>query len=349
MLLTNMNGSETCLACHSSQPSLTPGKNIGQDLTKLSRHYRPPERVAMGGDEPREAGASVTCDSCHEPHTMQEGTASAPQISPKLGKVSGVNVSGGKVEPAQYTYEVCFKCHGDTANTRTVISRLVAQTNTRLEFASNAISYHPVTLAGKNTDMPSLRMGLSSASMIYCVDCHSSDSGGVAGAGRANGPHGSNNPPLLVARYDTIDNTAESATAYALCYRCHDRTSILNDESFSSHKKHIQDLNTPCSICHDPHGISSTQGNPTNNAHLMNFDTSVVTPDPVSGKIEYRSLGPRTGECTLSCHGTAHSPLAYPGGALVNPILERAGIGTLRAPQRPARPVPAPKSTGRKK
>jgi predicted CXXCH cytochrome family protein len=346
MLLANVNGSETCLACHSNQPTLTPGKNIAQDLIKLSRHYRPPQSVPMGGDESVEGGIDVTCNDCHEPHTMQAGTVSAPQISPRLGKVNGVNVSGGKVEPAQYTYEVCFKCHGDTANTRTVIPRLIAQTNTRLEFASNAISYHPVTIAGRNTDVPSLRMGLTSASMIYCTDCHSSDSGGVVGAGGATGPHGSNNPPLLVARYDTTDNTAESATAYALCYGCHDRTSILNDESFSSHKKHIQELNTPCSVCHDPHGISSTQGTPINNAHLINFDTSVVLPDPASGKIEYRSLGPRTGECTLSCHGAAHSPLAYPGGQLANPVLGNAGLRTLRAPARsvPSRTTPAPKA-----
>jgi hypothetical protein len=117
-----------------------------------------------------------------------------------------------------------------------------------------------------------------------------------------------------------MDNTAESATAYQLCYRCHDRTSILNDESFPLHRLHVQQNNTPCSVCHDPHGISSTQGNSTNNAHLMNFDTTIVLPNPVNGKLEYRMLGPRAGQCSLSCHGVTHTDLSYPGGAVQPPI-----------------------------
>jgi len=106
-----------------------------------------------------------------------------------------------------------------------------------------------------------------------------------------------------------------------MCYRCHERSSILSDQSFVGHQRHIVNDRTPCSVCHDAHGISSAQGNATNNSKLINFDISVVQPDPVSGRMEYRSLGPRMGECFLSCHGVAHSPLAYPGGVLnPNPL-----------------------------
>jgi hypothetical protein len=48
-----------------------------------------------------------------------------------------------------------------------------------------------------------------------------------------------------------------------------------------------------------------------NNAHLMNFDVSIVQPDTVTGRLEYRSLAPRSGECYLRCHGENHSPKSY--------------------------------------
>jgi predicted CXXCH cytochrome family protein len=317
MLLSGVNSSETCLKCHSSQKSLTQGADIEQDMNKLSRHHFPPERAHSDAEAFGATNQNVTCSGCHEPHTMQTGTAAAPQLSPKLGKISGVTVAGAPIEVANYNYEVCFKCHADTAKPSAVLTRQIAQVNTRLEFSSTAVSYHPVIIAGKNTNVPSLRQGLTSASMIYCVDCHSSDAGSAVSG--STGPHGSNNPPLLIARYDTTDNTPESTQAYALCYRCHDRTSILNNESFSSHSLHIVNETTPCSICHDAHGISSAQGTTTNNAHLINFDTSVVRPDPVTGKLQYVSLGMGSGQCFLSCHGAAHSPLAYPGQGPLQP------------------------------
>jgi len=323
LLLRGVNASETCLKCHSSQPSDWPGENVAPDLLKLSRHYRPPERGPMIPEEgPTPGGQAnpgpqdITCASCHESHTMQTGLASAPMISPKLGQVSGVNGAGALVPTAQFQYEVCFKCHGDVPVVASRITRQIVQNNTRLEFAPSAVSFHPVQAAGKNSDVPSLRGGLTTASLIYCTDCHSSDSGSTAGGTGPAGPHGSNSPPLLVARYDTLDGTTESANAYALCYRCHDRASILGNESFSGHAKHIVDQRTPCSVCHDAHGISSTQGNTTNHAHLINFDTTVVRPDSVTGRLEYRSTGPRSGLCYLTCHNVPHSPASYPGNDL---------------------------------
>jgi hypothetical protein len=31
-----------------------------------------------------------------------------------------------------------------------------------------------------------------------------------------------------------------------------------------------------------------------------------------SGRLLYRNLGPRTGECFLNCHGKEHNPARYP-------------------------------------
>jgi predicted CXXCH cytochrome family protein len=305
-LLKGRTVADTCAACHSGQPGPDQGGNIAADLNKFSRHdTRSPV------DQPDHAPNNISCSDCHEPHSILSGTALAPLASPKLGTITGVNSAGGTVTRVQYEYEVCFKCHGDRAGVQPMISRQVVQNNTRLEFAPSAVSFHPVQAAGKNSFVPSLRPGLTTASMIYCTDCHGSDTSRKAGGTAPNGPHGSNNKPLLAARYDTADNTPESATTYALCYACHDRSSILGDRSFPTHNLHVVTARTPCSICHDAHGIASGQGTTMRNAHLMNFDTSVVRPDPVTQRIEYTSQGIGRGSCTVSCHGVTHSGKTY--------------------------------------
>ena len=305
-LLKGRTVTDTCAACHSGQPGPDQGSNIAADLNKFSRHdTRSPV------DQPDHIPNNISCSDCHEPHSMLSGTAPAPLASPKLGTVTGVNSAGASVTRVQYEYEVCFKCHGDRAGVQPMISRQVVQNNTRLEFAPSAVSFHPVQAAGKNSFVPSLRPGLTTASMIYCTDCHGSDTSRKAGGTGPNGPHGSNNKPLLTARYDTADNTPESATTYALCYACHDRSSILGDQSFPTHNLHVVTARTPCSICHDAHGIASGQGTTTRNAHLINFDTSVVRPDPVTQRLEYTSQGIGRGSCTVSCHGVTHSGKTY--------------------------------------
>jgi hypothetical protein len=108
----------------------------------------------------------------------------------------------------------------------------------------------------------------------------------------------------------TANNTPESAAAYALCYSCHSRTSIMSDNSFKEHSKHIQGEDTPCNACHDPHGISSTQGNSTNNSNLINFDVSFISPSS-SGILRFDDQGLYHGRCYMTCHGKNHNPLSY--------------------------------------
>jgi hypothetical protein len=199
------------------------------------------------------------------------------------------------------------------------------------------VSYHPVVAAGKNMDVPSLTPPYTTASIIGCTDCHGSDTSRASGSTGANGPHGSNAEPLLLAPYETLDGTTESTVTYALCYRCHERSTILTSPTFPQHLTHVVNDRTPCSVCHDAHGISSAQGNAMTNSKLINFDTSVVTPDPVTGRLEYRSLGGRAGQCFLSCHGVPHSPLAYPSAMLPgNPAVTPLPMAPI-APRAPLR------------
>ena len=86
------------------------------------------------------------------------------------------------------------------------------------------------------------------------------------------------------------------------------------------------DEKAPCTACHDPHGISATQGNSTNNSHLINFDVSIVDSDPVTGKLMYEDLGTDQGRCFLSCHGASHSPDVLTTDGMMNDAMMDTGF-----------------------
>jgi hypothetical protein len=141
--------------------------------------------------------------------------------------------------------------------------------------------------------------------MIYCTDCHASDTGAGAGGTGARGPHGSVYPALLERQYLVADRTVESPQAYALCYKCHDRKLLLSDASPFPHSKHVVDSSTPCSACHAAHGVSSLAGNSQENAHLLDFDLSIVG-NSAGADPRYSPAGPSHGSCNLTCHGRPH-------------------------------------------
>jgi predicted CXXCH cytochrome family protein len=302
-LLKGKNTSRTCLGCHDGTHQSA--ANASADMQKVSVHD-----TDSPVDAPGAAASHATCSDCHEPHTMGTGTATAPLIHPNMGRAAGISVSGATVSPAHYEYETCFRCHSDGNVVQATVTRALFQPNIRLQFGTGAISFHPVTAPGRNMFVPSLRPGWTTGSMVYCSDCHNSDAGPKAGGTGPGGVHGSNRVPLLAANYNTADFTTETDFAYALCYKCHERTNILADQSFPQHNRHVTTARIPCSACHDSHGISSTVGNARNNTHLINFDKTIVRPEPRTGKIEYVDQG-MGGNCTMSCHGVVHSATPY--------------------------------------
>lgn len=303
-LLHFENSEDNCLNCHSGSVAET---NLKSSFAKRSRHdvFRY-DKVHDLKESPLTAKKHVECVDCHNPHAIEQYFTEAPIIHSAMNKVSGVNASGGFTDWAKYEYEVCYKCHADNPNRiESKITRAITQTNVRLEFDQGNPSYHPVVSPGINQDVPSLKQPLSTASIIYCTNCHSSDT-----PSRAKGPHGSSYPPILAYRYKTDDFTKESTFAYELCYRCHSRNSILNNESFPKHSLHLED-GIPCSACHDAHGVSLAQGTSANNSHLLNFDISIVRPDSANGLLQFEDNGIFSGQCFLLCHNKEHSPLSY--------------------------------------
>lgn len=295
---------DNCLVCHNGHVAT---KNIQSEFNKYSRH---PIVDNLGVHDPVEPVVITTrhaeCQDCHNPHA-------ANHTNP-LNGVRGVNQQGAEISQVNEIQELCYRCHGDSPNKPAALTpRLTDQTNVRLEYDPINPSYHPVAAVGKNLNVPSLIPPLTTSSRITCLSCHNSDDNPSTGGAGANGPHGSIYSPILERQFITQDPTTESSSTYALCYKCHDRNSILGNQSFTRHSLHILgkgmggggmfQLSTPCNVCHDPHGV-------TNNVKLINFDTSVVSRNSV-GLLKYESLGTYAGRCYLSCHGKDHNPKTY--------------------------------------
>lgn len=309
-LLTASRADDVCLACHDGSVA---SRDVAADFRKPYRHpvmetsvnHRPGERLTGSADH-------VTCVSCHNPHKATATSAEAPHVTGYMRAVPGVTEAGIYTVEADFEYEVCFKCHGDSnKGSFGGTNRQVTSANLRRQFSPTSPSFHPVTTTGSSSNVPSLITPLNESSMIYCTDCHGNDSNGNMAGGTRSAPHGSRFPHLLSREYRTGGYVTESPSAYALCYSCHDRSSILSDESFPHHRLHIVERQTSCSVCHDPHGIDDLEGNPINNAHLINFDLSVVEPLPGSGLIEFTAMGGQTGTCSLRCHGSNHDDRGY--------------------------------------
>jgi predicted CXXCH cytochrome family protein len=295
---------ENCYVCHNG---VTTKKNIAADFQKLSIH---PITLNSSSHSPTEdpinpPSRHVVCADCHDSHAANITTAIAPKVSGALANVTGVTAAGGIIKPALKQYELCFRCHADSlARGPAIVSRQVSQTNLRLAFSTANQSFHPIETIGKNqTSVPSLVAPWTVSSVMYCTDCHNSDSGPNAGGSGANGPHGSIFSPILERNLVTTDGQPESAGNYALCYKCHDRNRVLSPLSFRFHESHVVNDKAACTTCHDSHGAA-------NAPHLINFNTMYVTNGSL-GMVQYISTGNFKGTCTLSCHGVDHKNKSY--------------------------------------
>lgn len=306
-LLKNKAEEQNCLPCHQNGGS---GNDIQTQLTKAYTH---PVSLKTGthdeAEDPLAATKHVECEDCHNPHRSKSAPALPPNVNGSLLGVKGITSANTVITQSSYEYEICFRCHGDNANKfvgTLTFSRKIDELNTRLDFSTDNPSYHPVIGQGKGINVPSLRPGYTTASMIYCTDCHGGDNSVKAGGAAPNGPHGSIYPHILIARYETeiysvTNPPAYQESYYTLCYRCHDQNILLDParSAFPKHQFHVVGKGILCSVCHDPHGVSSLRGGTgIANAHLINFDIRYVT----SGT-GYNSSA-RT--CDVSCHSSAH-------------------------------------------
>lgn len=297
-LLSSSLEENVCFACHDGSVA----KDIKSDFYKISKHniisY---QGVHDPTEDIKTAAKHVECVDCHNPHAVNNLTAAAPNINGRLKNVPGTTISGSRVKQSLYEYEVCLKCHGeDSYHIPSPADRMFPGTaNIRTAFQPTNVSYHPVAARGKNStgNYTLLPNFMPASSRIYCTHCHNSDSA-------AKGAHGSAYDYLLERQYITTDYAQWSEANYALCYKCHNPISLFDDNAggFFKHEKHVRGENTPCSVCHDPHGSPRYIG-------LLNFDLNVVFPNGI-GELKFEVLGNK-GYCYLQCHGKEHTPNYY--------------------------------------
>jgi len=300
-LLKSAAEEDNCLCCHNGNVAL---KNIALEINKFSNH---PIYSSVGLHNPAEnvivtSNRHVECADCHNSHAISDlPSGSFPGA---LKKIKGVNIQGAVVNEINNEYELCFRCHADSNYAPgNYVTRQFPGNNTRIEFSPANLSFHPIINIGKNPDVPSLIFPYTTSSKIKCTDCHNNDTGPGNGGRGAKGPHGSRYKPLLERNLSFADNQSESLNTYALCYKCHSQNNILGNRSFSRHKEHIDGEKSPCTSCHDPHGVK-------NSTHLINFDRNIVFPDSL-GNLSFTDTGRFHGACSLTCHGEEHKNKSY--------------------------------------
>ena len=117
----------TCYACHNGSVAST--GNIQAEF-QSKRYIHPVSTtpsVHDASEGPRSpqfqvpeksVGAPRTAErpDCHDPHSGTLTTAVPPAVKGALLNVPGINNSGTEVARAAFEYQICFKCHADSAN-----------------------------------------------------------------------------------------------------------------------------------------------------------------------------------------------------------------------------------------
>ncbi|MEN8008348.1 MAG: cytochrome c3 family protein [Candidatus Krumholzibacteriota bacterium] len=298
-----------CFQCHGSEQErsrmiadgwLMPSARLLDMRPEFDKQYsHPVDREGLHSPTeklPSVGGAEVShaeCVDCHNPHQRLEAGKKVDFA------VSGYSISGQYLERSLYEYEICLKCHSDRMgikNTERSLDRV---------FALSVRSQHPVTVQPSGKTIPSLMGKAMDRQRMKCSDCHRS--GDPEGP---KGPHGSDNEFMLSGNYNRDVFVQESAYAFEFCYSCHDRLSILGNESFPYHREHIEGdpfsgrQGTSCFTCHASHGSPD-------NTNLIQFNLQAVTGEKMSRRVEYLETGSGSGTCVLECHGYNHAPGGY--------------------------------------
>jgi predicted CXXCH cytochrome family protein len=342
----NLNGAEqaACSPCHGGT-NVTPAlRNVMADFSKVYSH---PATTISGVHDPSESlplnnSRHAECADCHNPHaaSAQTGAALPPDMPASLAGVSGYDSSGSQ-KPATREYQICLKCHAESANkpqnsTYSVYGRTASrypqgampagsttlpampsdQYNVRLQF-TGTIGHNVMGSSITTTANSSLRAymlnndgtnntsrPLTRSSQLYCTDCHSNDQARSANGTGANGPHGSSYQHLLQMNLyiePAGGGSGNTSAGKALCNKCHNVAGLG-----SPHGNHNS---YGCTACHDPHGVIG--GSAAANRAMVNFDTAIVNKGTTYFGYFYNGTGSGQKGCYLNCHGQGHNPITY--------------------------------------
>jgi len=328
---------DLCFQCHQNPqqaaqlaPRVQPWDGRGSNhlafgFDKFKRGYTRPVKV-----NEKNLVLQQTCIGCHDPHSR------APRKPREIAfDTQGIPIS----ETPQFFAEVCYGCHAGPE--AVMLPKITTEAgDIGALFGSRIVSSHRIGESGKDRpDLPSL-IGAAVQGPLDCTSCHNNpDPTG------ARGPHSSIYPALLKSSYGSeMSGNLFGERSDELCYGCHRRESILNNQSFPWHREHLRGLfvatlqkknigsenrrqqglkflglpNSPDQIT----AATSGFGQPTacatchdphgslEHSALIRFDPQVVMPSSVGGPY-FRRTSLRHGTCTLFCHGYDHVQTRY--------------------------------------
>jgi hypothetical protein len=229
---------KVCVACHNGSDVVSPSlpsivaelNKPGHPIPANKNLHQSREKALLDGNR------HATCVDCHNPHASQptDSFANLTLRKSQLG-VSGISATDGTtvLQPAQYQYETCLRCHGSSTGKETLTQfgyypNFLVQSADPLDvlpqFNRLASSTHPV-IRDRNSPfsqpslLPNLRNldgkteGRVMGVRILCTDCHSSDDSRESGGSGPSGPHGSVYPHILERRYEMSQVTPGVAGA----------------------------------------------------------------------------------------------------------------------------------------
>jgi predicted CXXCH cytochrome family protein len=268
------------------------------------------------------------CTECHDPHS----TAEPHLLKKPMGAVCSEcheNVADGKVVHGPVADGDCTSCHdpheSDTESLLvSAVPGLCTDCHTEIaDSVEHAKVSHGALDAGDSclgchtphaSDHASL---LAKSQREVCLECHDTDvpakatvHHGKAGRGDCadcHSPHGGELEKLLVAEFPAGPYVAWTDKAYPLCFSCHDRKMVVEEETASAtafrdgkqnlHFAHVRndEKGRSCRFCHAVHGSSNPK----------------LIPDSVPfGKWSFSMKFVKTdsgGSCAPACH----KPEAY--------------------------------------
>lgn len=333
-------GDQLCLACHeglNAIPTADGAPKLPAWSGQGSGHLK--NRFGSGRAETysrsvrsrtRNLRLAQDCSGCHDPHGKERGRLRATAFDARGQLLDRRPVS---------VAEVCFGCHAGPE----AAPLPSGNPDVGSLFAKGAASSHAIgsTAAGR-PELPSLRTSAFQGG-LDCGSCH--DNPDPAGP---RGPHVSPNTSLLKASFGREKDLARLGDRVNdLCFLCHDRQSIISNQSFPFHAQHLSGFTNSGSgsTRRRASGFSEAAGvlgirspkdfgpgrggaympgygeitvcatchvshGSIRQAALIEFDRSVVTASSV-GAASFQRAGLGHGTCTLTCHGYDHVQTRY--------------------------------------
>lgn len=334
------NADQVCTSCHEGMnavPTADGAPKLPTSSGQRSGHLqnRISARRAEGYTRTVKTGnknllLTQDCTGCHDPHGKERGRL----------RLTAFDARGQLLDRRpQSVAEVCFGCHAgpEAARLQSGLSDLGQL------FAKGTASSHAIgAKAAGRPELPSLRTSAFQGP-LDCGSCH--DNPDPSGA---RGPHVSSQTAILKAPFGREKDMARlGERANDLCFLCHDKQSILSNQSFPFHGQHLNGFTGSGSLAAQRQtpalseasailGLRSTRdlrpgragaylpgyGEPTTCATchashgsmrqpaLIEFDRSVVSPSSV-GAPSFQRSGLGRGTCTLTCHGYDHVQTRY--------------------------------------